>query len=40
MKGCNLRGFSDLEEIFIFFNARHTKHDAAEGGAVSEALKK
>ncbi len=40
MKECNLRGFSDLREIFILFNARYTKHDAAEGGAVSEALKK
>ena len=39
MRVYNRRGFSDLEKIFIFFNARYTKRDAAEGGAVSEALK-
>ena len=36
----NRRGFSDLEKIFIFFNARYTKRDAGKAGAVSEALKK
>ena len=33
----NLRDFSDLTEIFIFFNARYTKRDAPGGRAVSEA---
>ena len=31
----NRRGFSDLREIFIFFNARYTKHDAHIVRAVS-----
>jgi len=40
MGECYWRDFSDLKEIFIFFNARYTKHDAHIVRAVSEALKK
>ena len=40
VRECYRRDFSDLTEIFIFFNARYTKRDAPTWRAVSEALKK